>query len=214
VILAAHQPDLLPYTGFWYKMAKADVFDLALHDQYQAKGYQRRVMMRDSWASLLLVGKPRLVPITEVRMQEYAPNALIQVIRGRYAGSRYWHRRGPQLLDAIAAAPCEYLWEFNTALIFHVRKMLGIETAIVSLPEAPVGNGIDGLINLSHQYVADSYLSGTGGRAYMGDDPERVFMDNGLQLEWSKHEITTGDSIVSVLMDYKDPMEIIMKEHS
>ena len=33
-IYAAHQPDLLPYSGFWYKMAKADVFDLKIWDQF------------------------------------------------------------------------------------------------------------------------------------------------------------------------------------
>lgn len=63
MILAAHQPDLLPWTGVWHKMDRADVFDVAIHDQFQSRGYQRRVQMRGSWTSIPLVGKPTLCPI-------------------------------------------------------------------------------------------------------------------------------------------------------
>ncbi|MBD4563452.1 hypothetical protein GUG69_02530, partial [Xanthomonas citri pv. citri] len=41
-----HQPDLLPYSGFWYKMAVSDAFIVSRHDQFQKQGYQRRVRMR------------------------------------------------------------------------------------------------------------------------------------------------------------------------
>ena len=46
-----HQPDLLPYSGFWFKMATSDTFVLSVHDQFQKHGYQRRVKMRGAWCS-------------------------------------------------------------------------------------------------------------------------------------------------------------------
>ena len=61
--VAIHQPDLLPWSGFWYKMMNVDTFVLAIHDQLQKHWVQRRVMMRDSWVSLPLVGKPQLIPL-------------------------------------------------------------------------------------------------------------------------------------------------------
>ena len=51
MIVAIHQPDLLPYSGFWFKMATCDTFVLAVHDQVQKHGYQRRVRMRGTWVS-------------------------------------------------------------------------------------------------------------------------------------------------------------------
>ena len=48
-LVSIHQPDLLPYSGFWFKMAVSDVFVVARHDQFQKHGYQRRVAMRESW---------------------------------------------------------------------------------------------------------------------------------------------------------------------
>ena len=34
-LVSIHQPDLLPYSGFWFKMAVSDVFVVARHDQFQ-----------------------------------------------------------------------------------------------------------------------------------------------------------------------------------
>lgn len=55
-----HQPGLLTYSGFWYKMAVSDAFVVSRHDQFQKQGYQRRVRMRGTWASHRLVGGPGL----------------------------------------------------------------------------------------------------------------------------------------------------------
>ena len=86
-----HQPDLLPYSGFWFKMATCDAFVLSVHDQFQKHGYQRRVKMRDAWCSHQLVGKPALVPI----------NA-IEVARGLAATD---HGRDSRSLHRLEALP-------------------------------------------------------------------------------------------------------------
>ena len=43
----------------------------------------------------------------------------------------------------------------------------------------------------------------------MGDDPEADFREAGLELVWSDHQHTTGDSIVTVLLDDDDPMSVV-----
>ena len=68
VVVASHRPDLFPHTGFWYKMAHADIFDPALHDQCQLRGYQRRVRMRGQWASMHLLRKKAYCPIVDLRV--------------------------------------------------------------------------------------------------------------------------------------------------
>ena len=98
MILASHQPDLLPWTGFWHKMAKADVFDLAIYDQYQRNGYQRRVKMLDKWFGHEIYGDYFLKPITEIELTEGSVDRLIGNIQKRYAGLRYWKTRGAVIL--------------------------------------------------------------------------------------------------------------------
>ena len=103
MIVTTHQADLLPYSGFWFKMAKADLFDLKIYDQFQARGYQRRVPMRGSWASIPVVGSPTRARICDVRIRpDEARQVLSDHIVGRYRGARNWEPMGKALLEMIA----------------------------------------------------------------------------------------------------------------
>lgn len=207
-----HQPDLLPYSGFWFKMATSDAFVLAEHDQFQKHGYQRRVRMRGTWCSHQLDGKPSLVPITAVQVRAGWQQHLRDVIRGRYTGSRHWRTRGPDLLERISACSGQSLAEVNIALVEMIRKLLGITTPLVRTGP-PVGTGLERLVWQVRAAGGTSYLSGTGGAAYLGPDAAERFAAAGIQLRWSEHAPTTGDSIVSVLLDDEDPMATVLRRH-
>lgn len=210
--IAIHQPDLLPYSGFWYKMAVADGFIIAKHDQFQKHGYQRRVTMREAWCSHVLVGKPALVPITDVEVAAGWQQHLVNNIRGRYAKAAHFPTRGRELCDRILASSGERLDEVNLALIEHVREMLGITTPLL-FTEPPTGQRGPRLIQQVLAVGGDAYLSGSGGAAYLGDGATDEFAAAGIALEWSAHEALTGDSIVTVLLDYDDPMAVVLNEH-
>lgn len=212
MIVAGHQPDLLPYSGFWHKMATADVFDLKIHAQFQASGYQRRVVMRGRWASVPVVGNPRRSRICDVEIvPRTAHDALANLVIGRYRGARHWSEFGPHLLRVLARNRSAYLWEFNLNLILGVRELLGIGTPVAIAPP-PHGHKSEGLVEVLRRYGADTYLAGTGGRAYMGDCHE--FHEAGIGVRWSDHAPTTGESILTVLMDHDDPMAEVMATHA
>lgn len=208
MIVAGHQPDLLPYSGFWHKMACADVFDLKVHDQFQVAGYQRRVLMRGRWASIPVVGNPRRAPIDRVELvPRTAREALGNLVIGRYRGAPHWSDHGPWLLSLIEQARTIHLWEFNLHLILGMRERLGIGTPVAIAPP-PRAHGSAGLVDVLRRYGADTYLSGPGGRAYMGDCHE--FAEAGIAVRWSEHAPPTSDSVVSLLMDLDDPLAAIM----
>ena len=212
MIVAIHQPDLLPYSGFWFKMATSDVFVLAVHDQVQKHGYQRRVRMRETWVSHQLVGKPSLVPISAVQVQPGWQGRLADAIRGRYPGARYFRTRGAELLERIGAAQGESLVEVNLALIEIIRDLLQITTP-VRQTDPPTHSGVERLIEQVQMVGGTVYLSGTCGTAYMGEDAPARFAEAGIDLRWSQHAMSTGDSIVSVLMDAEDPMAVVLAQH-
>lgn len=208
MIVATHQADLLPYSGFWFKMATADFFDLKIYDQFQARGYQRRVLMRGKWASIPVVGNPTRDRICDVRIRpDEARDALTDLITGRYRGARNWDVMGKALLEMVQDIHTDRLWQFNLSLLLGVRELLGITTPVaISVP--PEGRGSTGLVSVLRNYGADTYLAGTGGRAYMGDCEE--FRQAGIEVLWSAHRPVTSDSIVSVLMDHDDPMAAVL----
>lgn len=213
MIVSAHQPDLLPYSGFWYKMAKADVMELGIYYQFVRRGYQRRVKMREMWANVSVLGDPAHDPINKIRLDADAPAALANIVKGRYSGARFFKERGPGIIDLIMDSRAELLWEFNVALIIGVRDMLGIRTPI-AIGSPLVGTKSDAIVSGLQQYggAVTTHLSGPGAASYMGEGKE--FSDVGIDLQFSRHVPVTGDSIVSVLMDYGDPLSIVMQDES
>lgn len=221
MIYTAHQPDLLPYSGFFHKMAKADVMDIKIWDQYVNKGYQRRVLMRDRWASLPLEQGSSYDPISEKRIKPEATGMLADTIYSRYGKrdgdgvARFWDhdKRGQRVLDEVLSIKTDMLWEHNFRLILLVRDMLGIETPLTfGRPVTDGLRGSEGLISAMLAFPKPlTYLSGTGARVYMGDC--QAFKDEGIPVIWSNHQHVTGDSILTVLFDYEDPLSVVLKEH-
>ncbi len=215
-IYAAHQPDLLPYSGYWYKMATADLFDIKIWDQYVDRGYQRRVKMRDKWVTLPMEPGSTTDPIHLKRVKENAPQVLADEIYKRYAHQRprppHWDKYGPMICDEILSIKTDVLWEFNFRLLLLIRSVLGIETPLTfSRPRDPELRGSEGIISVMRAFSGPlSYLSGTGGRTYMGDCEE--FDEAGIPVIWSRHRAVTGDSILSVIFDYEDPMSVVLAE--
>lgn len=215
-IYSAHQPDLLPYSGFWYKMAKADVFDMKIWDQFVDKGFQRRVKMRDQWVTLPMVKSSSTDPIKAKRITEAAPGHLVDEIVTRYTRARktppMWPKYGPMICDEILTIKTDALWEFNFRLILLVRELLGIETPLTfSRPTAAGLRGSAGIISVIQAFSGPmEYLSGTGGKSYMGDCAE--FHAAGIPVIWSRHRPMTGDSILTVLFDHEDPLSVVLAE--
>lgn len=216
-VYTAHQPDLLPYSGFWHKMDKADVFDLKIWDQYNHKGYQRRVTMRGQWVTLPLVKDSNTVPIVTRRIAPGAVEHLADEIVTRYTASNgprppYWDKYGPMICDEIRSIRTDLLWELNFQLILLVRDILGIQTPLTF--SRPTGSGLRGpagIVSVMQAFAGPmEYLSGPGARAYMGDCQE--FTDAGIPVHWTRHRPVTGDSILSVLFDHEDPMAVVRAE--
>lgn len=207
--VAVHQPDLLPYSGVFYKLAKADLFDLRIYHQFLYTGYQRRVRMRDKWANVPTIKCPVDTSIREVKLVDpvASPRALAATIAGRYSGAPYFRTRGRELIDKINSIHTEYLWQFNLELLIYVRDLLGIRTPICVGPDSS-GHKSTGIVDVLQIYGATTYLSGTGAKVYMGDCAE--YTAAGIDVVWSPHKAVTGDSIVEVLLHYRDPLEIVL----
>ncbi len=222
MLYAAHQPDLLPYSGFFYKMAHADVFDLKVWDQFVNKGYQRRVLMHGRWATIPLEPGSSYDSIFDKRVKPEAAAELAKTVHSRYGSkagdgvAKFWghEQRGERVMDEITSITTDRLWEFNFRLILLLRDMLGIETPL-SLGR-PIPDGMRGSTGLIHAMEAFphplTYLSGTGARTYMGDCAE--FTAKNIPVVWSNHEHVTEDSVLTVLFGYEDPLSVVLREKS
>ena len=94
MIVAGHQPQILPGAPLLYKIAKADVLDLR-HQAQLVNGYIHRVKMRDKWFTLPLSPKPGQfdgIDVVHVDLPK-AKQMFRQTVHGRYSGSRFYEAR-------------------------------------------------------------------------------------------------------------------------
>jgi len=211
--VALHQPDFLPWSGFFHKMAMSDHWIAAHNFQFQKHGMMRRAAMRSTWVTLPLVGKGKLAPMDTLTVAPGWQSKLVNAIEGRYRSSKYFNARGPQLLDGIKRIRVSQLDLVNMELIHIVREILQISTPVSHVSDCTL-SGVDRLIYELSAVGAERYISGNGARAYLGPDQIKKFNEAGIRVTFSNHAPTTSDSIVTLIMDHPDPLEAVLRTHA
>ena len=171
-IVAIHQPQYLPYLGFFHKLLHCDVFVTLDNVQFQKNGLQNRNKLKTSqgwqWLTVPVLHRSGQL-INEVRINPKVPwqrkhwNALVS----NYSPAPYFDVYGPglkRLIDREWSSLCE----LNMVLIRWAMNALGIETPILYSSALGVeGNRTELLVNICKAVGAQCYLSGPGGRRYM-----------------------------------------------
>ncbi|HLG71773.1 MAG TPA: WbqC family protein [Chloroflexota bacterium] len=174
--MAIHQPEFLPWLGFFDKLRQADVFVLLDHVQFEKNYFQNRNRIRVpqdpgwAWLTVPVLSKGRFgQAIAEVEINQSVDwqrkhLAAVQLSYGRAPHfERYW----PPLAQQYSLHWAR-LAELNESLIRLLAGMLGIQTTIVRSSSVPVnGAKTEMLLGLCQHFGATVYLSGISGRDYL-----------------------------------------------
>ena len=172
--IAIHQPNYLPWLGYFYKMAESNVFVLLDSVQYEKNGLTNRVKIKTSQGSswLTLSAKRRLPQlIKEVKLANFQRDKEkhIRTIELNYRKAKYFNYLFPEIKE-ILEKDWQYLSKLNIELIKLLREKLGIKTKLEFASNYNIsGKSTDLLVNLSKKFNADIYLSGRGGRKYQNE---------------------------------------------
>ncbi len=197
MIVAAHQLQYLPYTGFFNKMMQSDVFVLVDSVQFQKKEFQNRnrIRTKDSWMWLtvpVLVKGKFFQQIKDVKINnnERWKIAHLRSILINYAKAPYISEYKDKLTE-IYSKDWTNLVHLNYDLIKFVMGELKIKTKIIVGSEIGIsGKKTDILLDICRKTGADTYLSGPGGRNYVDINKLR---ENGIQhfFQDFKHPVYT-----------------------
>jgi hypothetical protein len=174
--LAAHQPQYLPWLGYFDKIAHADRFVLLDTVQYKKNEWQNRNRIRGAagWHWLTVPVHYRFpMTIRDVRVDATSGwrRKHKEALRQAYAKAPYRE----QLMAAIETLldrPIDDLASLNIETVRLVGGMLGVGTPVTvastlsGIPEGPD----ERLIALCKVFGCDTYLAGAGGRDYMNLD--------------------------------------------
>lgn len=177
--LAAHQPQYLPWLGYFDKMDRADLFVLLDTVQFKKNEWQNRNRIRTSegWQWLTVPVHHRFpMTIREVGIDESTPwrRKHREALRIQYARAACREAIQPAI-DRLLQEPCANLSELNVGTVRLLAQLLGVRTPIVlasSLEGLPDGAD-DRLVALCRRFNCGTYLAGAGGRAYMDPEPYR-----------------------------------------
>lgn len=201
---AAHQPNLLPYAGFWLKMDSADIFGLMPEAQFSKGDYTNRVLIgwEDKKQWLTLPVKQKLKQrISEVELSdEIRMDKVSKTIEQTYGKRRFWKDYGEKVTRAILE-PSVLLRAKNENLIFLLRDLLGITTSLVYMPENS-GNPSEDLLTWTQDQKCEVYLSGSGAIQYLDTE---IFYKKGIEVLFQKSEVNLAYgsvSVLSLLFDY------------
>ncbi|MDI6739255.1 MAG: WbqC family protein [Candidatus Edwardsbacteria bacterium] len=178
MVLSAHQPNYLPWPGFFQKMARCDVFVLLDAVQYARRSYTARCLVKGAdgkkhWLTVPVFKTGRYhqtVAEVEIDNQDPWQNTHRRTLESVYAKAPYF-REHQWLLDLAYGKPWNSLCELNTALITALAERLDIKPRIVRLSELSVeGHSTELLVGICRKLGADTYRSGPSGKKYLDEE--------------------------------------------
>jgi len=189
MIVAIHQPNYLPWAGYFHKLARADVFVFLDDVQFPKNSYVNRVRILDGGRAVWLTvpAKPKLgTPIGDVvPAQADWPARHLSRLRNAYAGAAAFKVVWLDIEDLYGELAGATLADANRRLIEGVAGRLGLAPRFVAASEFPGKGGVRAdarLVELVKAVGGHTYLSGHGGADYQ--DPA-VFETAGVGLEYS-----------------------------
>jgi hypothetical protein len=167
-----HQPQYLPYLGFFHKLVQGDIF-IAMDDvEFLRRGLQHRNKVKtqqgEQWLTVPVLHQQKQL-INEVSINADFPwtRKHWQTLKTNYSPAPYFETYAQELRDFFNRE-WSSLCQLNMVLIQWVMDVLEIKKPIVySSTLAVEGYKSELLINLSKAVGADTYVSGSGGRDYM-----------------------------------------------
>ena len=194
MIVAVHQPQYLPWLGYFDKIRQADIFCYLDNVQYKKNDWQNRNRIKTSqgWQWLTVPVRFKFPEnICDVRI-----NRTVNWRKKHLQALVTNYRRSPFFEQYIGVFEQIYLqdWEYIAGLNIHVIERLkaalgldekpAIQSSQLELREEPT----DRLIDICKAVKADTYLAGQDGTNYM--DLER-FKENGIEviIQEFKHPI-------------------------
>ncbi len=190
MILSVHQPQYIPWIGFFDKIVRSDCFVILDRVQYKEREYvnRNRIRTNDGWKWLT-------VPVISrgLRRQKIGDTRIDNSNgwRKKHCNSlKSWYSRAPffdtyfSFFENVYLQQWDKLQDLNIYIIRYMLQELQIETPVYFESDLGVSTTkTDRIIDICRKLKADIYLSGAGGKDYL---EEEKFPEATISLEYQK----------------------------
>lgn len=178
MIVTIHQPEHLPWLGFFDKLRRADCWVILDHVQYRKRYFQNRNQVRSSAGPVWLTAPVRVKgrfdqPICDVEIdnegQPRWAQKCWQTLSHCYTRAPHFREHAPFFAD-VYARRWDRLVDLNVALIAYLLDAFSIPVRIVRSSEmSPSSAKGELMLELTRAAGGSTYLSGISGREYLQD---------------------------------------------
>ncbi len=194
-IVGIHQPNFLPWLGYFHKMVRSDEFVLLDNVQFSKNSIGNRsyIKRKDGYAAYLTVpvrlSKQSFKNYneTEIDFGPRWPEKGLNIVKDAYQKAPFFKTIYPFVRDIFQKQHL-HIAALNMELIQFVRDYLDIHTPMILSSTLNLGdvNKSDLVLEINKQRHATTYLSGGGARAY---NDENSFNANNINIIYTKFSI-------------------------
>ena len=204
-VVGIHQPNFMPWLGYFYKIWQSDVFIFLDDVQFQKTGasYTNRVSIningQSSYLTIPIKRDSGVSSINEVKfLNEKWKKKVIGSLQANYGKSKFFKENKDFIFELVNFSS-DNLAEYNINFIKHISHKLEIDTLFVKSSEFDISStSTQRLIALIKKVEGTVYLSGSGGDNYQ---EHRLYADEKIELIYNKmpkfeyHQIKTDEFI-------------------
>jgi len=173
MIITIHQPEYLPWIGFFDRINKSDIFVILDDVGYQKNGFinRNKIKTKDGWQWLTIPVKGRSFnkKINEVLIDNGKDwqKKHISLLKDNYSKASYF-KEYYSFLEKTFSKNWENISDLDIYLIKNITDFLEIRTKIEKASILGVeSEKTNRLVDICKKFKADTYLSGPGGKNYM-----------------------------------------------
>jgi len=182
-----HQPDFLPFLGFYQKLKRSDIYIALDHVQFIKRGWQNRDRIKSQngeiWLTVPVENKgnyKQLLMDTKLDDSQQWREKHLNTIKSCYGKAPHF-KSYFEKIEAIYRQPHGTLTKLNLSFIRFFLDIFKMDIPIKKSSEMnPDGAKNELLIDLCKKISAAKYITGTGATEYLDD---AMFKANGIELE-------------------------------
>ncbi len=208
MIITIHQPDFMPWYGFFRKIYHADIWVVLDHTENnprEAAFWGRRVKVlvngQEHWLSITL-NKPEEkgrigIPVHDMTLNlqnRKALQKLKKTVQMAYSKAPFFDEYA-YLLDDYFDSDEPKMMPRNMNFIKEMMKILGCDTKLVYSSDLnPKASSTEMLVEIIQSMNGDVYLSGTGADGYQDVS---LYKDNGIEVIFNKFDHPTYEQLLT-----------------
>lgn len=188
MIVTIHQPQFMPWIGYFDKMDQADIFVYLDNVQFKKNEWQNRNRLKTSqgwqWLTVPVLQKfPQDICEVEINNQVQWREKHLNALFTNYSRSPYFKQYWSMIKEYYEGG-WKKLVDLNINSIEMLKKLMGLNVKTILASQLRTGaSSTQRLVEICKELGADTYISGPDGIKYMDiklfekNDIEVVFHD-------------------------------------